>query len=75
METRHKMLTALTTAACLLAGTGLTGCSNPGADEQSALSGNESSATAADPYADLPKAVSISAFDRGAVSSDEGTYE
>ncbi|SFW71189.1 putative aldouronate transport system substrate-binding protein, partial [Paenibacillus sp. UNCCL117] len=76
MKTRHRHITAFAAAACLFVGTGLTGCSNSGAFEPSTSTGVKPSATAtADPYADLPKAVSISVFDRGAVSSDEGTYE
>ncbi|OUS78537.1 hypothetical protein B1748_00205 [Paenibacillus sp. MY03] len=38
-------------------------------------SSGESTAPEADPLDALPRKVSISAFDRGAVSSDEGTYE
>jgi putative aldouronate transport system substrate-binding protein len=79
---QQKKWVVSTAALCMLAGTVLAGCSEKGASSPSASpsasSGAEPSATAtsiADPYADLPKAVSISAFDRGAVSSDEGTYE
>ncbi|GBG09213.1 hypothetical protein PAT3040_03854, partial [Paenibacillus agaridevorans] len=72
---QQKKWVVSTAALCMLAGTVLAGCSEKDASSPSASpsasSGAEPSATAtsiADPYADLPKAVSISAFDRGAVS-------
>lgn len=57
-----------------------TACSNNEGEAEStnAPSGNDPSGNAQsadDPYADLPKKISISTFDRGQVSSDEGTYE
>ncbi|XEC92699.1 extracellular solute-binding protein [Paenibacillus tarimensis] len=36
---------------------------------------DDSPAAAADKYDNVPKKISVSMFDRGAVSSDEGTYE
>ncbi|THF76890.1 extracellular solute-binding protein [Cohnella fermenti] len=69
-------------ALCMIAGALLAGCSgngnngNNGNSQASPAPEASSSGTpAGDPYADLPKKVSISTFDRGAVSSDEGTYE
>ena len=59
-----------------------TACSNNANDpgngdntppESGQPTGNEQGAS--DPYDGLPKKVSISMFDRGQVSSDEGTYE
>lgn len=62
----------------------LAACSN-GGNKPSGTSGGEPSGTASpetgatapatDPFDALPRKVSISAFDRGQVSSDEGTYE
>lgn len=43
--------------------------------QKSAQPGNEAGKGSDDPYEGLPKKVSISTFDRGQVSSDEGTYE
>jgi len=72
------MVIALLATAC--SGNGGNGGKNGGEDKPS--QGNDAAATnkgdtttAADPYDGLPKKVSISMFDRGQVSSDEGTYE
>ncbi|WP_372661107.1 extracellular solute-binding protein [Cohnella sp.] len=69
------MIVLLLTSACSTR-------NNEGANNQ-AQESNPPASTAADssandtkdPYNDLPKTVSISMFDRGKVSSDEGTYE
>lgn len=78
MKSKRKQWAISGLAFCLGAGALLAGCS--GKEEQGAASpaastaGGEATA-AADPYDSLPKSVSISTFDRGAVSSDQGTYE
>jgi putative aldouronate transport system substrate-binding protein len=78
MVIKKKQWAVWALAFCLGAGALLTGCS--GKDEQAASS-PAASATAgqasasADPYDKLPRNVSISTLDRGAVSSDQGTYE
>jgi putative aldouronate transport system substrate-binding protein len=57
----------------------LSGCSDKSTDGAVTTPGAAGTASpkasADDPYAKLPKTVSISTFDRGLVSSDEGTYE
>jgi len=80
MKHRGKLLLVVGTAMTLLA----TACSsNSGGNEQPGTNGGNKKtnnnttqeAQSTDPYEGLPKAVSISMFDRGGVSSDEGTYE
>ncbi|OME86041.1 hypothetical protein BK120_08605 [Paenibacillus sp. FSL A5-0031] len=76
---KGKMLLMLIMIMALLA----TACSNSGENSSSTNTtnkatdkpANESSTGEKDPYDGMPKKVSISTFDRGAVSSDEGTYE
>ncbi|MDF2935393.1 MAG: hypothetical protein K0Q90_766 [Paenibacillaceae bacterium] len=77
MKTRqNKKRVASAAALCVLAGAVLAGCSDKGTGEAAPSPAASAAGTAAaDPYASLPKAVSFSMFDRGSVSSDEGTYE
>jgi len=74
-------------AMCLAAMLVVAGCSDAGTGpapedagtkttgEAGGETGGETSESTDDPYASLPRSVSISMFDRGQVSSDEGTYE
>ena len=79
MKHRGQMFFIMCMVIALLA----TACSsNSGSTGKEEASGNtpvkESEANkggATDPYDGLPKKLSISMFDRGSVSSDEGTYE
>lgn len=69
------MIMVLLASACT---NGSNGTESPGASktpdqESQPPSGNAQ--TEKDPYDGLPKKVSIATFDRGQVSSDEGTYE
>ena len=77
MKTRqNKKRVASAAALCVLAGAVLAGCSDKGTGEAASSPAASAAGTeAADPYASLPKTVSFSMFDRGSVSSDEGTYE
>jgi putative aldouronate transport system substrate-binding protein len=72
---KKRLVSALT--LCMTTATLLAACSNNngGVAAPSAVESPGTTAPAADPYDSLPKTVSISMFDRGAVSSDEGTYE
>ncbi|MEK3910302.1 extracellular solute-binding protein [Paenibacillus sp. FSL H7-0331] len=63
----------LSISLMMATGVVLAGCSQETAKTQESIS--SSPANKADPYETLPKKVSISMFDRGQVSSDEGTYE
>jgi putative aldouronate transport system substrate-binding protein len=60
-------------AACSNSGNTPSGTSTGGASPTASPGG--SATPEADPFDALPRKVSISAFDRGSVSSDEGTYE
>ncbi|HEY4391923.1 MAG TPA: hypothetical protein VGN02_11325, partial [Paenibacillus sp.] len=79
MKHRGQMFFIMCMVIALLA----TACSsNSGSTGKEEASGNtpvkESEANkggVTDPYDGLPKKLSISMFDRGSVSSDEGTYE
>ncbi|MCU6707834.1 extracellular solute-binding protein [Paenibacillus sp. J5C_2022] len=81
-RTRGHLLLALAMIMAMLAtacSNGANGSNAPGNDNntpptESAQQGDGKQAEA-DPYEGLPKKVSISMFDRGRVSSDEGTYE
>ncbi|MGG1553019.1 extracellular solute-binding protein [Paenibacillus ferrarius] len=77
MKFRQKTKWVASAAVLALAGTMFAGCSSQTEKGAGVPSGTSPSGTnaSADPYASLPKTVSISMFDRGAVSSDEGTYE
>lgn len=76
---KGKMLLMLVMIMVLLA----TACSNNGGNTSPTNTTNqgttkptgETPAGEKDPYEGLPRKVSISTFDRGQVSSDEGTYE
>jgi putative aldouronate transport system substrate-binding protein len=73
---KQRWLLGLCMALVLL----VTACSGKGEGDKTGAShnGNASgtpNAETGDPYDALPKKVSISMFDRGQVSSDEGTYE
>ncbi|MBB6672736.1 extracellular solute-binding protein [Cohnella nanjingensis] len=54
----------------------LSGCSGAGGEAtETGSAASQTGGDQGDPYDKLPKNVSISMFDRGQVSSDEGTYE
>lgn len=65
------VLTALSFGAVLA------GCGNDNGSTSTALTGGSpaAGAQAEDKYDKLPRTLSVEAFDRGQVSSDEGTYE
>ncbi|MBD0381500.1 extracellular solute-binding protein [Paenibacillus sedimenti] len=78
MKSGFKKWIGLALPACLALVVAMSGCSKTG--DTTGASGNGNSAAPAgakqeDKYDKLPKDVSISMFDRGQVSSDEGTYE
>lgn len=60
-------------AVCLTAAIALSGCAKK--EESPGASPSPTNGKQEDKYDKLPKDVSISMFDRGQVSSDEGTYE
>ncbi|WP_082595904.1 extracellular solute-binding protein [Paenibacillus sp. Soil750] len=72
---KGKMVLVLSMITVMLAAA----CSNESKDGPKATEKNPTASATAnavpDPYSSLPKKVSISMFDRGKVSSDEGTYE
>lgn len=69
------LVSAFMLSACTGNGGNTGGDTGAKATKESGGAGATGKASEGDPYAALPRAVSISMFDRGQVSSDEGTYE
>lgn len=78
MDTRTRKWAAALLSISLAAVVVLAGCTKNNESSPPESSGTDETQTGAgggDKYDSLPKDISISAFDRGLVSSDEGTYE
>lgn len=69
------MLAALLASACSSGNNGEGGASAKPEQSSGSPSAAATQSASDDPYANAPRKISISTFDRGQVSSDEGTYE